>query len=90
MCTNCTPTGLVDSSSDGVDVLTNDIEEGLAEIEIKKNLLQGLYRLFLVFLLDFPQNYFFFCFSLENTYLFPDCSQKIYLFPHFGISNLNN
>ena len=41
MCTNCTPTGLVDSSSDGVDVLTNDIEEGLAEIEIKKNLLQG-------------------------------------------------
>ena len=60
---NCTPTGLVDSSSDEVDVLTNDIKEGLAEIEIKKNLLQGLHRFFLVFLLDFPQNYlFFFCF----------------------------
>ena len=30
---NCTPTGLVDLSSDGADVLINDIKEHLVEIE---------------------------------------------------------
>ena len=30
---NCTPTGLVDLSLDGADVLINDIKEHLVEIE---------------------------------------------------------
>ena len=30
---NCTPTGLVDLSSDGVDVLINDIKEHLVKVE---------------------------------------------------------
>ena len=37
---NCTPTGSVDLSSDGVDVLKNDIKEHLAEIETINNLLR--------------------------------------------------
>ena len=36
---NCTPTALVDLSSDGVDVLINDIKERLVEIETINNLL---------------------------------------------------
>ena len=35
----CTPTGLVDLSSDGVDVLINDIKEHL-EVETTNNLLK--------------------------------------------------
>ena len=53
-------TDLVDLSSDGGEVLINDIKEDLAEIQTKNNLLQGLYRLFLVSPPDFPQNYTFF------------------------------
>ena len=36
----CTPTGLVDLSSDGVDVLINDIKEHLVKIETINNLLR--------------------------------------------------
>ena len=36
---NCTPTGLVDLSSDGEDVLINDIKEHLVEIETINDLL---------------------------------------------------
>ena len=38
-CINCTPTDLVDLSSEGVDVLINDIKEHLPEIETINNLL---------------------------------------------------
>ena len=37
---NCTPTGLVDLSSDGVDVLRNDIKEHLVKLETINNLLR--------------------------------------------------
>ena len=37
---NCTPTGLVDLSSDGVDVLTNDIKEHLVKLETVNSLLR--------------------------------------------------
>lgn len=37
---NCTPTGLVDLLSDGVDKLINDIKEHLVEIETIKHLLR--------------------------------------------------
>ena len=39
-CVNCTPTGFVDLSSDGVDVLINDIKEHLVKIETINNLLR--------------------------------------------------
>ena len=39
-CINCTPTGLVDLLSDGVDRLINDIKEHLVEIETIKHLLR--------------------------------------------------
>ena len=39
-CVNCTPTALVDLSSDGVDVLINDIKEHLVKIETINNLLR--------------------------------------------------
>ena len=39
-CINCTPTDLVDLSSDSVDVLINDIKENLVEIETVSNLLR--------------------------------------------------
>ena len=39
-CVNCTPTGLVDLSSDGVDVLINDIKEHLVKVETINNLLR--------------------------------------------------
>ena len=39
-CVNCTPTGLVDLLSDGVDVLINDIKEHLVEVETINNLLR--------------------------------------------------
>ena len=39
-CINCTPTGLVDLSLDGVYVLINDIKEHLVEIEAINNLLR--------------------------------------------------
>ena len=60
MCINCMLTDLVDLSSDGGEVLINDIKEDLAEIQTKNNLFQGLYRFFLVSPPDFPQNYTFF------------------------------
>ena len=37
---NCTPTGSVDLSSDGVDVLINDIKEHLVKLKIINNLLR--------------------------------------------------
>ena len=37
-CFNCTPTVLVDLSSDGVDVLINDIKEHLVKLETINNL----------------------------------------------------
>ena len=40
ICINCTPTGLVDLSSDGIDVSINDIKERLVEIETINNLLR--------------------------------------------------
>ena len=40
ICVNCTPTGFVDLSSDGVDVLINDIKEHLVKIETINNLLR--------------------------------------------------
>ena len=39
-CANCTPTCFVDLSSDGVDVLINDIKEHLVKIETINNLLR--------------------------------------------------
>ena len=39
-CVNCTPTGFVDLSSDGVDNLINDIKEHLVKIETINNLLR--------------------------------------------------
>ena len=39
-CVNCTPTGFVDLSLDGVDVLINDIKEHLVKIETRNNLLR--------------------------------------------------
>ena len=45
-CINCTPTGLVDLSSDGVYVLINDIKEHLVEIEAINNLLREKNRRF--------------------------------------------
>ena len=39
-CVNCTPTGLVDLLSDGVDVLINDIKEHLVKVETMNNLLR--------------------------------------------------
>ena len=39
-CVNCTPTGSVDLSSDGVNVLINDIKEHLVKIETINNLLR--------------------------------------------------
>ena len=39
-CFNCTPTGSVDLSSDGVDVLINDIKEHLVKLKIINNLLR--------------------------------------------------
>ena len=38
---NCTPTGLVDLSSDGVNVLINDIKEHLVDIETSKRCKQN-------------------------------------------------
>ena len=38
---NCTPTGLVDLSSDGADVLINDIKEHLVKLETINNLLRA-------------------------------------------------
>ena len=43
---NCTPTGLVDLSLDGVYVLINDIKEHLVEIEAINNLLREKNRRF--------------------------------------------
>ena len=37
---NCTPTALVDLSSDGIDVLINDIKEHLVKVETINNLLR--------------------------------------------------
>ena len=37
-CVNCTPSGFADLSSDGVDVLINDIKEHLVKIETINNL----------------------------------------------------
>ena len=45
-CINCTPTGLVDLSLDGVYVLINDIKEHLVEIEAINNLLREKNRRF--------------------------------------------
>ena len=45
-CINCTPTGLVDLSLDGVYVLINDIKEHLVEIEAINNLLTEKNRRF--------------------------------------------
>ena len=45
-CINCTPTGLVDLSVDGVYVLINDIKEHLVEIEAINNLLREKNRRF--------------------------------------------
>ena len=39
-CVNCTPTGFVDLSSDGVDFLINDIKEHLVKIKTINNLLR--------------------------------------------------
>ena len=40
ICVNWTPTGLVDLSSDGVDILINDIKEHSVEVETINNLLR--------------------------------------------------
>ena len=45
-CINCTPTGLVDLSLDGVYVLINDIKEYLVEVEAINNLLREENRRF--------------------------------------------
>ena len=45
-CINCTPTGLVDLSLDGVYVLINEIKEHLVEIEAINNLLREKNRRF--------------------------------------------
>ena len=45
-CINCTPTGLVDLSLDGVYVLINDTKEHLVEIEAINNLLREKNRRF--------------------------------------------
>ena len=39
-CVHCTPTGFADLSSDGVDVVINDIKQHLAKIETRNNLLR--------------------------------------------------
>ena len=44
ICINCTPTGLEDLSSDGVDVLITDIKEHLVEIETINIKRRNLFR----------------------------------------------